>query len=71
MAASTRSRMPGLTPYALRITFDTAARETPASRATSLIVTDRLALFDMGSNCRPFSVAPSRSAATSRVAELS
>jgi hypothetical protein len=34
----TRSRIVALTPYALRITFDTAARETPARSATSRIV---------------------------------
>ncbi|GGN59557.1 hypothetical protein GCM10010112_14720 [Actinoplanes lobatus] len=47
MVLSTRWRMPGLTPYALRSTFDTAARETPAASATSLIVTDRPFLIDM------------------------
>jgi hypothetical protein len=31
-------RIRSLTPYALRITLETAARETPASRATSWIV---------------------------------
>jgi hypothetical protein len=35
MAVSTRFRMAGLTPYAFRMTFETAARDTPASSATS------------------------------------
>src|ERR1700712_3856058 len=38
MASFTRSRIAGLTPYALRMTFETAARETPAARATSSMV---------------------------------
>ena len=38
MAAVTRSRIASLTPYASRITFDTAARDTPAVRATSSMV---------------------------------
>jgi hypothetical protein len=41
MASSTCVRILSLTPYALRITLDTAARETPASRATSWIVDGR------------------------------
>lgn len=38
MAAVTRLRIAGLTPYASRSTFETAARETPATAATSRIV---------------------------------
>ncbi|GAA4715152.1 hypothetical protein GCM10023198_42970 [Promicromonospora umidemergens] len=41
IAASTCVRIRSLTPYALRITLETAARETPASRATSWIVDGR------------------------------
>jgi hypothetical protein len=41
MASSTCARILSLTPYAFRITLDTAARETPASRATSWIVEGR------------------------------
>ena len=41
IAASTCVRIRSLTPYALRITLETAARDTPASRATSSIVEGR------------------------------
>src|SRR5690606_33291959 len=39
MAARTRVRIAGLTPYALRSTLDTAEVDTCARRATSAIVT--------------------------------
>jgi hypothetical protein len=37
--------MAGLTPLASRITFETAARETPAALATSLMVAARCSLL--------------------------
>jgi hypothetical protein len=41
MAVVTRSRIAGLTPYALLMTFETAVVETFARAATSTIVTRR------------------------------
>jgi hypothetical protein len=51
MAARTRICIPGLVPYALRNTLETAVVETPACRATSTIVTRRpgAVLLDMRS----------------------
>jgi hypothetical protein len=46
--------MAGLTPDASRRTFDTAARETPADRATSLMVTARFAGLVVTLDCKSF-----------------